>query len=319
MFGYKISVKDVFKLLLPLIVVSLVYFVFRSNAIVQTDLLEYITNMGVFFNNFIKAIILYTDKIVLPNDLSVILYNIKVSFKEIVVFIISVLVLVFAYIKFVNLRKTILFCLICFVLFLFPTVFITEYQFFFHRLLLPMFFLVVIGIQIVDGIVKEHKNIKKVLLFLSVVILVIFSCKSFIQADKYINSDIFWLNAYKDAPNYHLCCSGLGKQCIYAKNYDKAIDFLFEAKKLKNLYEYDLDICTALIAKGDIDKAKERLLKMTKIQDEFTTLRYLSEIYYIQGDFKNSKIYAEKALKISPNDKMILRHYKKLNDIYKNM
>jgi len=228
----------------------------------------------------------------------IMLYDIKPTIQTYIVnFIMSCCLIHIYYKKFIN-RKIIVFSVLFFLLAIIPTFIQKDYAFFTHRLMIGIFGIVLLLSLIFEKVVlKFPKNIK----YFSIVyifIFVLFSFCSYIQIDKYKNSFVFWSNAYKDAPNYHLVCDGLAKQYLIDGNYDKSIELFYEAKKLKNLYDYDLNICTALIAKGDLEKAKYRLLRMTKLKDDFTTFRYLSEIYRVQGDIENSNLWSEKIKKI---------------------
>ena len=149
--------------------------------------------------------------------------------------------------------------------------------------------------------------------------MLLFSVCSFYQIDKYKDGFSFWSNSYIDAKNYHLACSGLANQHMYAGNYTKAKELFFKSKKLKNTYDTDLDIVTALIAEGNLKQAKERLLRLLKLKEKLTTLRYLSEIYYVEGDIEKSYEYAKRAYKTDKNDELLLKHLKKFPDFDYNI
>ena len=117
---------------------------------------------------------------------------------------------------------------------------------------------------------------------------------------------------YKDAPNYHLCCSGLAKQFFYAGEYDESLKLFEEAKKLNDLYVYSLNISTLLIAKDEFDKAEKLLLDLLAVEENFVTVFYLSEVYYYKDDMKKAIDFAKHAYAINPNDEMLLKHIERL-------
>ncbi|MGE4385789.1 MAG: tetratricopeptide repeat protein, partial [Endomicrobiaceae bacterium] len=163
-----------------------------------------------------------------------------------------------------------------------------------------------------DLLSENYKFFKIYSVLLFVFLTVIFSYLSYYNANKYKDADIFWKNAYADAENYHVACQGLAKRYLYSGNYSKAKELLFKAKKLKNLYDYDLDIASVSITEGNFDEAENRLLRLIKLKENFIALKYLSEIYFVKGDIEKSHVYAEKAFKLNPNDKRLTEHIKKL-------
>ena len=199
-----------------------------------------------------------------------------------------------------------------------PTFAQEEYLFLTHRIIVSLVGILILLTSILEKLINRYHRIKIYFNVIFFFIFFLFAFCSFMQTEKYKDSFTFWINVYQDSPKYHTACSGLANEYLSLKYYDKAIELLFEAKKLKNTYDNDFDICTALIAKGDTDNAKERLLRLSELKDNFFVFRYLSEIFYVQGDFENSKIYADKAVKMNSNDKVILKHYEKLTKALNN-
>ena len=255
---------------------------------------------------------LYIRKILFPDYIHTILYDIKISAVNISIAILFIIALSVVFYKRLASRKIIIVSLFAITALLFPTVFMYENQVFYHRLFLPLFFLTMIFIQVTDTILKKKKNFKNLFLIIFVILFALFSFKSFRNIDKYINSDIFWLNAYKDAPNYHLCCSGLAKQFFYAQEYEDALKLFKEANSLKDSYVYSLNISTALIALDRFDEAEKILLKLYKEEENFIVIFYLSQVYYYKDEIKKAVDFAKYAYAIKPNDEMLLKHIERL-------
>ncbi|MBQ1609525.1 MAG: hypothetical protein II090_01145, partial [Elusimicrobia bacterium] len=137
--------------------------------------------------------------------------------------------------------------------------------------------------------------------------------------DKYINSPVFWLNMYKDAPNYHLSCFGLAKQYYLVKQYDKALELINEARKLNDLYEYKITACNILMTQDKYEEAKKILFKILEEEERTEAVFYLSQIYYFEGDMKKAVEYAKQAYAMDPNDKLILKHVARLPDFNLNI
>ncbi len=318
LFEYKITFKEYIKLFVVLLIPTLFYFACRNAVVHQTDFLYFITSTATY-TNFIKILIMYMSKILFPDYIHTILFNIQLSLKDIIVSIIFILLVIVIFYKKLANRKTVIFSLLCILTFLFPTVFMYENQVFYHRLFLPLFFIAMVIIQVSDTVLKKNIRLKKVLTCFFVVLLIIFSFKSFINIDKYINSPVFWLNMYKDAPNYHLSCFGLAKQYYLVKQYDKALELINEARKLNDLYEYKITACNILMTQDKYEEAKKILFKILEEEERTEAVFYLSQIYYFEGDMKKAVEYAKQAYAMDPNDKLILKHVARLPDFNLNI
>ena len=311
LFKYKVTVKEYTKLFLLLLIPTILYFVCRNAAVPKSNLFYFLTSTDTYIN-FINVMALYIRKILFPDYIHTILYDIKISAVNISIAILFIIALSVVFYKRLASRKIIIISLLAITALLFPTVFMYENQVFYHRLFLPLFFLTMIFIQVTDTILKKKKNFKNLFLIIFVILFALFSFKSFRNIDKYINSDIFWLNAYKDAPNYHLCCSGLAKQFFYAQEYEDALKLFKEANSLKDSYVYSLNISTALIALDRFDEAEKILLKLYKEEENFIVIFYLSQVYYYKDEIKKAVDFAKYAYAIKPNDEMLLKHIERL-------
>ncbi|MBO7611219.1 MAG: hypothetical protein J6T23_03305 [Elusimicrobia bacterium] len=311
LFKYKFTVKEYIKLFVLLLVPTILYFVCRNAAVPKTNLFYFLTNPTTYIN-FINVMALYIRKILFPDYIHTILYNIQVSVTNITITIFFIIALAIAFYKKLADRRIIIVSLFAIIALLFPTVFMYENQVLYHRLFLPLFFLTMIFIQVTDTILKKKKNLKNLFLIMFIVLMTFFSLQSFRNVDKYINSDIFWLNMYKDASNYHMCCSGLAKQFFYAQEYEEALKLFKEAKALNDLYIYSLNICTALIALDRFDEAEKLLLELYKTKEDFVVIFYLSQVYYYKDEMQKAVDFAKYAYTLKPKDEMLLKHIERL-------
>ena len=311
LFEYEITIKEYIKLFIVLLIPTIFYFVCRSTVVQQNDFLYFITNITTY-TNFIKIIILYMAKILYPDYIHTILFNIQLSPKDIVLSIIFLSILCVIFYKKLASRKLIAFSTVCILTFLFPTVFLYENQVFYHRLFLPLFFIAMVVIQTIDTILKRNSRLKNIIIVLLIFLTLVFSVKSFFNIDKYINSPVFCLNMYKDAPDYHMSCFSLAKQYYLVGEYDEAMKLINEAIKRKDLYEYEITACNILMTQDKFKEAEKILLNLLKQEERFETIVYLSEVYYFEGDMEKAIAFAKQAYIMNPDDELILKHAARL-------
>lgn len=311
-FNYKITKKQIIYSVLILLPIIITYFILRQLSVASIDIKNYL-NWQAYVENVFKGIMTYVDKFILPDYIPTVLYKIKLGIKPIIINIVLLILLGFLYFKKIIDRKIIIFGVVWFIVCLLPTFFQLEYAFFTHRLIISSVAIVLILSLITTKITMYYPESIKYLISFFILLVFVFTYASFMQSHKYKDSNVFWVYAYLDAPQYHITCQGLAKQYFYVGNYPKAKELFYEAKKLKNLYEYDLNLTTVDIAERNFDEAENRLLILLEIKEDLTALRYLSEIYYVKGNIKKSCIYAQKALKVDPNDPLLLKHLKRLS------
>jgi tetratricopeptide (TPR) repeat protein len=310
-FNYKITKKQILNSALILLPIIIAYFILRHLSVASIDIKNYL-NWQEYVENIFKGIMTYVDKFISPDYIPTMLYKIKLATKPIIINIIFLTLLGFLYFKKIIDRKIIIFGVVWFIVCLLPTFFQLEYAFLTHRLIISSVAIVLILSLIITKVIMYYPKSIKYLISLFVLLVFIFSYLSYIQANKYKDSNIFWVYAYLDAPEYHITCQGLAKQYFYAGNYPKAEELFYKSKKLKNLYDYDLNLITVYIAEGNLDEAENRLLRLLEIKEHLTTLRYLSSIYYFKGDIDKSYEYAQRALKIAKNNVPLLKHLAQL-------
>nr|MCR4663556.1 hypothetical protein [Endomicrobiaceae bacterium] len=201
------------------------------------------------------------------------------------------------YKNFIN-RKIILFGLSFFILYLLPTFF--SMQFMFHRLLLPSLGISLIIVLLIQQIMKNNSMYKKYFVCFFTILFLLFTYKSYLQANKYADNEIFTLNGYKDAPTYHVFLNEMGNLYSKKQDYDKALEFKLLAEKCVPGY-YLTDIASVLGCQERFDEA-EVVLKESIALNKNKELAYahLSLIYEEKQDYEKSLEYAEKAYNENP-------------------
>jgi len=311
-FDLKFSKKQVISNVVYIIFLLFIYFTFRHYAINNINILTHFNNIPYYLQNIFIGLMFYIEKIIYPTYIPIMLYDLHPNIQIYILSLIVILSLIHFYYKKIIKIKIIIFSLTFSFLAILPTFLQEDYAFFTHRLTTCLTGIIILLAVIIEKMILENPKIKNYLIIIFTFLFILFSFCSFIQINKYKNSLTFWSNAYKDANNYYIACSSLANEHLCIGNYKIAKELYYQSKKLKNTYQSDLDICTVLIAEGNITEAKDRLLKLLQLKENFTTLRYLSEIYYVEGDINKSLEYAKNAYKLSKNDKLLLKHLNRL-------
>lgn len=320
----KFNIKKLLNIYFGFILFIILYFIFRSFASVNSS---FITGYNTFLKNVVCGFIVYVGTMLSPADVPVCLFDFTPAFSDILKTIIFITLLIFVYYKnFIN-RKLVLFGLSLFILYLLPTFLIL--QLFFHRLLLPVSGLILIFVLLIQKIVENYKIYKKYFIFLFVTVFLMLSYSSYLQANKYKNNEIFTLEGYKTAPEYHVFLSSMGNLYSNKQNYDKALEFKLLAEEKVPGY-YLTDVAAILCYQKKFDEAEEILKKVLESsnQKEFAYAN-LSLIYDEKQDYAKSLEYAQKAYNENPYNvelsvnlarKYLLNEkYKEAIDIYLNL
>ena len=143
---------------------------------------------------------------------------------------------------------------------------------------------------------------------------------SFLQSDQYKNSENFWVNSYRCAPNYFLACNGLIDVFLEQKEYQKAY-FLLKTinvnKSIELSYRIKEVTLDFILYINETEKRYLELLKeTTSYYDIANIFARLSDIYYLKKDLNKAIEYAEKSLELQPYDKhtlVYLANYYALN------
>lgn len=255
-------------------------------------------------------ILTYVEKVAKPDNIPVFLYKTNISLTGILAVSVFIAAVIYAYCKKMIHGRILFFSGVFFALNMFLVLMLNDLCF--HRVLFAMLSFIVLIVPVISRLNIKYVFLKKYFLCLFIIIFAGFGYTSFVQADKYKNSDAFWTNAFLDSPEYDVVWNGVGKRYLFYKDYQKAKEFISGAKKIKNNYDYDLNLVTVYIAEGNLDEAESRLLKLLELKENLTGLLYLSEIYYVKGDIKKSYDYALRASAIQKNNIFLLRHQAKL-------
>ena len=295
-FNLKISKKQFIALFGLLLISIIAYFCLRSIAVPKISDFFKFENLYFYVDNIVVGLMLYTYKIFIPGNIAIILSKINIT-TTYIVFNVSVysFLIYLLYKKILN-RKIVIFSIIWFMLMLFPTFFITDYQFFFHRIFTAFLGVIIILILLIEIIVKKYSVSKKYLLILFSILFITYSFGAYKQADKYKNSETFWQNAYFDCPKYHLVLASLGKICLKYGNIKQGYKYLKAAVQDENsLNIYAKDLATVLLEIGNL-QAAERMLQYS--YKGFVYYDTMSKIYTEQGNFEKALICGQKAYEI---------------------
>ncbi|WP_413853021.1 tetratricopeptide repeat protein [Candidatus Ruminimicrobium bovinum] len=295
----KFSIKKILKLYVWLIFPVTVYFVFRKIAGSNISFDEYWQYFIDILKNILNGYIIYINKILIPENIPVCLYNYSADLKSILKVLIFILCLIIIYCRnFIN-RKFILFAASIFVLFLLPSFFILQNQIFFHRLLLPVLGFIIIFVLLVQKIIELFPVSKKYLLFLWLILFAIFSYGAFLQADKYKTNISFSLNGYKDAPEYNAFVVGMTGTYLFALDYNEnALNSIHE-QDYRKLNEWAIILCKCKKFE-QAEKILKRLISLN-INTPFCYAN-LGLLYEDKQDYLKALEYAQKAALVSPTN-----------------
>jgi len=290
----KFNIKKLLNLYFGFLVFVVLYYILRTFVGISSSFIEY----SMFLKNMLYGFIIYISNILNINDVPICLFKFTPTFAYILKTTIFVILLIFIYYKnFIN-RKFILLGLSFFILYLFPTFF--SLQFMFHRLLLPILGLILVFALMIQKIIEINSMYKKYFMVFFIILFISFSYKSYLQANKYINNEIFTLNGYKDAPTYHIFLSEMGNLYSKKQNYDKALEFKLLAENCVP-GQYLTDIASVLGCQEKFDEAEVLLRKSIELnKNKELAYALLSLIYEEKQDYKKSLEYAEKAYNENP-------------------
>jgi len=296
----KLKNKKNINLFFGFFLIFFLYVYLKKFSFLNTPMNIYIQNFSFILKNSINGFIIYINKLLIPNDIPVIVYNYTPDIFSIIVFVIFIILLFFIYLKnFIN-KNFMLFGILFFVLYLLPTFVIVENQIFFHRLLLPSLGLILIFILFVQKILKLYPVSKKYLLFSFIILFLFFSFGSFLQADKYKNNAVFVANGYKDAPEYYTFIGAMGVLYMKMGHYDKALEYFVKAGKY-HPSKYLNGIGLVLMKQNKFDQAISFFNGSIEFNENKAQAYFnLSCIYEQKKDYKKSLEYAQKSYLENP-------------------
>ena len=321
-FKIKISKQQILNYLFVLIPVLIIYFYLRHIAVASINFNHYIKFAYEYFLNILLGVMLYIKYIFVIHKIPIMMY--KLQF-DILSFIINIFVLLslifFCVLKKTNI-KVIIFSFVWYILFLLPSFAQEYYAWFPHRLILSILSFVLILYEISDKVILNFYFFKKYKLYIFITLLLLFSLNSFLQANQYKNSEIFWIKSYENAPNYFLTCNGVFDIFVKQKEYQKAYYLLKTVNVNKSVdLSYKIKETTLdFILHNNINETEKKYLDLLKEAQSYYDIANLfgrlSEIYYLKEDLNKAIEYAEKSLELQPYDKhtlLYLANYYALN------
>jgi len=300
-FKLKITKKQMIKIIIGLLPIIICYFYLRTISISNSNInLFYWQTYG---SNMLIGTMIYISKILIPDYIPVMMYDINLDINILIINILFILFLLFNfYKKFIGSEHIIL-GFVWFIFWLLPTFLINDYLLLFHRLLLPSIGIAFILCEFTNSIILKYPTSKKYFLIVFTILFCTYSYASYIQSDKYKNSAFYWANAYSDAPNYHAACHGIAKEYMEIRNYKKALDLLSTAEKYSP-NRYLVDIAAVFLYQQKFDEAEKLLLKSINTNTLTKDLAYgnLSKLYMHKNDVKKALYYAQAGYNLNKND-----------------
>lgn len=314
-FNYKLKKEELIKNIIIAVPIIVIYLYFRHIAISGGNILSYLTNFSETLKNMFVGALIYLYQFIIP-DIHIMLYNIKINVIHLTSFLLLLFVIFLGFYKNFIDRKVFIWCVLLFCLFLFPTCLLDDYIILNHRFV-PIIPAIIIPITLfIENIIKKQ-IIKKVLLFLFVILFLFYLGISFTFQNNYREKNIYWSNSYIDAPNCHATAYWMGRLCFEQGDFIKAKEFFIKANNLKPIYFSDL----ALIyyREGNMDKAEELYNKSIEYGiNKAQCYRNLSVIYLKKNKDINKAIeYAKLAIQEEPYDegyKQYLQELQKLTN-----
>lgn len=329
-FNIKITKKQLISDLIFFVFITIFYLFLRSIAVPKILLFDFINNYKIILNNTFNELLVYTEKIIVPDYIPTMLYKTKITLKVLIINLLVLIPLIFIYIKKIISRKMIVFGIFWYLIFIFPTFLIFEHQILFHRLLLPLFGIIIILILLTDKLLIKYKEITKYIIIITIGFFLILFYSSYMQKDKYKSNKIFTVNSYLDSHN-RISDFAFIDILTNTGNFEKAKSLILEKMKERTTYREILVLAKLYLASGHFEEAEYAYLQLEKdlpIQKDLIFVP-LSEIYYIKEDYEKSFSYIKKAYELKPYDTNILKQLAKINEkigntkealeIYKNL
>lgn len=300
-FEHKLTKKEIYKNILILIPIVIIYFYLRSISVQSVTLKYYFDNILLCFNNFVTGISTYLYNFFVPQNIPIMLYNISLTLGKIIIDILVLFILIFVYYKNIINRKKIIFALFWFVICLSTTFLLQDYVYLNHRLIISLFGIIFIVTYIIDVLIIKYKKITKYLLIFVFILFSNFFFYSFNLQDKYKDKYEYWVNAYVNAPKYHGACYWVASLYMEQKKYSDAKEFLQEANENGN-NRYVSDLALICYYEGDLNKAEELYNKSIESGiNKAQCYRNLSVIYLKRDNNINKALeYAKLAVQTEP-------------------
>ncbi len=283
--------------------VSLAWFLLRKIVLTGAVPLKLFDTLGAMFN--LPAVILYTGKVLLPFNLSVLpmLQDSSLIYGWITLLII-ILLLVFTK----NRRYGhILFGALWFVLFLLPALVFSDparftgvavYE---HRLYLPIIGSIILLLE--TDLIRNNIDLHKKGLALSVLVIVLFSALTFINSGHYKDRLTFWESAVKTSPRHPLAHRNLGAMYYLDGMPDKAESEYRKTLELApNEPMVHNNLALIYMDRNRLKEADAEFMKEIAINPAYDNAHFnLGLLYYKEGRLKEAEAQWKRTLEINPD------------------
>lgn len=315
-FNYKITKKQIYTILFFLLPLIIIYLLLRKYSVQGTNIEFNLINIKIILINIINGLLMYVEKLLYPIYIPVLSFKVQLTFATIITNITFILFFFFIYkTNFLN-KKTLIFSLLWYFLFLLPTFFILDKQILFHRLLVPIIFLLYIFIIFIEKLLSKYKELSKYFIIIFILLFTTLYYVSFFQQDKYKDEENFTINSYLDSPKSPVTCNSMAMLYMKNGNLDKAMELMNFVLQNKPTYQYLLNYALLLSAMGNFDEVENAYLLLEKDLTGKKELIYLplSEIYYIKEDYQKAFDCIQKAYNLKPYDTTILKQLAKIDE-----
>jgi len=187
-----------------------------------------------------------------------------------------------------------------------------------NRIYIPMFgfIFVILGLGTIKlPLFIRNVNWRKIILFISFFIIIIFSFVTIYRNQYYKNKLNFWNNAVKTSPSFAFNHNNFGAMYYLDGNIDNA-EKEFKAALILNPNEPMAHSNLGLVysSKGLLKEAEEEYLKELVINQNYENAYYnLGLLYYQQQRYIEAEVIWKKILEINPNNvdalKSLTLHY----------
>lgn len=330
-FDIKVTKKQLITDIIFFVLITVIYLFIRNIAVSAIPISDFIKDYKIILSNIFNGLLIYTEKIIIPDYIPTILYNIKPTLNAIIINAITLIILLLIYLKQLIKRKLFIFGILWYLIFIFPTFFILEQQILFHRLFLPLFGIIIISISLISNISKLYPNLKTFFIITGSILLISLCCSSYKQADRYKNTDNFVVDAYLNSNDGRVGDLMFVELLSSKGQYERAKELLLKRMDKRTTFYEIFAMAKLCLVSGDIDDAEYAYLQLEK---DFTGDKYmiylpLSEIYYIKKDYQKAFEYINKCYKLNPYDTNTLKQLAKIDEetgnkkqaleIYKNL
>ncbi len=296
-----ITKKQILKAITFLLPLIICYFYLRQIAVSNPDI--NIFECYKYPPKILTSVMIYISNFLIPDYIPVMIYKLNISPAIFIMNISFLLFLFFCVYKKIISISNILLGFVWLILWLLPTFLMDDYILLFHRFLMPVMGFIFIFHEITNNIILKYPVSKKYFIFIFIILFGSYSYASYIQADKYKNSFVFWANAYSDAPDYHVACHGFSQRYLEIGDYEKSKKYLLLAENFSP-NRYLLDIAAVLLYEKKFENAEQLLFKSAELVPATRDLVYgnLSKLYIQKQDIKKAVEYAQMGYALNKND-----------------